>query len=127
MKYFRALLIALIPTLCLAAGTNGTQTANLAWTPPTSYSDGTTLPSGDIAFYTVVWNGPAGTAQQKTVTAPATGTTVPNLCGTVTLSVSVTTSATAAYPNSVSPASNTATFTSSVACAPKAPTNFTVS
>lgn len=60
-KVIAFLLLAFV-TLTFAAGT----AANLTWTAPTTYSDGTALAPTDIAFYTVTW----GTNTLK-VNAPA--------------------------------------------------------
>ncbi len=109
-------LLPFLGALAIGAGI----VANLSWTAPTAYLDGTAMPASDIASYTVtyVYGG-------KTVTAnfPAgtLSTTVSVPCGSTSFEVDVTTTATAVYPNAVSGQSNVVPYASGVACAPMAP------
>jgi len=112
--------------VALGAGTNGTQTANLSWTAPSQYTDGTNLSLSDIAFYTVQWTTAGGATQTKVVNAPTVTATVAALCGTANFTVTVTTSATAVYPNATSAPSGPVPFVSSVTCAPNPVTGLTV-
>lgn len=114
----KLLLLLLIPGLALAAGT----TANLTWVPPTAYSDGSPLPSTDLATYTISFT--KGTAAQTIhVAAPATSTTVSVSCGSTQFQISVTTTSTALYPNATSTPSGPVPYASGVVCAPLPPTN----
>lgn len=114
-----ALLVALaVPPMAEAAGT----TANLSWSAPTQYVDGTALPASDIAFYTVQFNG-----QSQKVTAPATTASVNVACGSASFTVTVTTTATAKYPNATSDPSGAVPYASGVVCRPKVVTGVTVS
>lgn len=128
MKKFLSGLVALLLTsLALAASTNGTQTATVSWTAPTQYTDGTTLAATDIANYTVSYV-TAASSTPKTVSVPAgtLTTTVAALCGTANFSVTVTTTATAVYPNATSSPGGPVPFVSSVNCVPNAPGGLTV-
>lgn len=94
-----------------------TPQATVTWTAPTAYNDGTALPATAIDHYTVTWSGPgAGSVTVKTLTA-----VVPVVCGTVQFSVTATTTATAAYPNSTSAPVGPVPFVSGVSCAPNPP------
>lgn len=99
-------------TITFAAGTS----AALSWTAPTTYTDGTAIPSGDIAFYTVTWN--AGTVK---VNAPELSAAINVPCGSTAFSVTVTTSATAKYPNATSLPAGPVPYATGIACAPNPP------
>ena len=109
-----ALLAVVAPAF--AAGT----TANLSWTQPTAYNDGTPMPASDIASYTVTY-----TYGGKVVTAnfPAgtLSTTVSVPCGGTSFEVDVSTTASAVYPSTNSAQSNLVPYASGVTCAPNAP------
>lgn len=124
MKYsfFGLLTILSLVTLTFAAGTS----ANLVWVMPTAYNDGTAVPLADIAFTTITWTpkiagGKISGSQQ--VKAPATSVSIPGLtCGDFNFTASVTTTATALYPNGVSPTVGPVLYTTGLACAPNPPT-----
>lgn len=116
----RLLLIALLVAavfepLAWASGT----TANVAVTPPAQYTSGEAMPASDVASYSIVWtfNG----VQQKTITAPASTTTVTILCGKVSFTAAVTTTAAALYPSATSVPSTPAVYDTGIKCAPGAP------
>jgi hypothetical protein len=89
--------------------------ATVTWTAPTAYIDGTVLPASDIDHYTVT---PAGGTSITTKTLSAV---VPVACGSVAFSVTATTTATAAYPNTTSAPAGPVTYVSGVGCAPNPP------
>lgn len=127
MKKFLSGLIALLLTsLALAASTNGTQTATVSWTAPTQYTDGTALAATDIASYTVTYQTATSAVKSLTVPAGTLTTTVAALCGTANFSVTVTTTATAVYPNATSSPAGPVPFVSSVNCVPNSPSGLTV-
>jgi hypothetical protein len=124
MKRFLPLLALLGATLVLAAGT----TANLAWTAPTAYTDGSAIANGDLATYVISWapaTGQIGPSGSASVAATSTSTTIPVACGSVTFTVAVTTSATAKYPNATSGVSNAVPYATGVTCAPNPPSALT--
>jgi hypothetical protein len=114
-----ALLFLLVGALAIsfAAGTSAT----LTWNAPTTYSDASALPVTDIAFYTVSWNG--GTVQ---VTSPALTTVVTVPCGSTAFSITVTTSATAKYPNATSAPDGPVPYATGIACVPNPPQGLAV-
>jgi hypothetical protein len=93
--------------------------ASVTWTAPATYVDGTPLPVGDIDHYTVSWTPVGNTAGALSVKTLAAS--VPIVCGTVQISVTVTTSATAVYPNTTSTPAGPVPFVSGIACAPNPP------
>lgn len=108
--------IALVKNVVHAAGPSYT----ISWQAPTQYIDNTALPATDIAFYTVTING----VPQKVTGALQLASTVP--CGNAILTVSVTTTATAKYPNAVSDPAGPVTYASGVTCKPNPPGALTV-
>lgn len=122
------LAVAMLALLAIKAYAAGT-TANVSWTAPTTYTDGETLAASDLAYYTIAWSplstggAPAGMLK---VIAPAITATVPVPCGGENFTVSVTTSATAKYPNATSAPSGAVPYASGVACTPNPPTGLTV-
>jgi hypothetical protein len=119
-----ALAALLAASSALAVGT----TANVAWTAPTTYSDGTALPATDIASYTITWSPVSPYAKAGTVTAASTAgsATVTNLsCGSYNFTVTVTTSATAYSPNS-SATSPVVVYNTGIACVAPKPSSFTI-
>src|SRR5579885_206625 len=96
-----ALTLLAAVTVTLGAGT----TANLSWTPPTQYTDGSPIGSSDLAYYTISWtpaSGVGGPSGSMKVTAPATAATVPVPCGSVNFTLTVTTGSAALYANATS-------------------------
>jgi hypothetical protein len=91
--------------------------ATVKWVMPTQYNDDSALPLADIAKSTVKW--PGGSLD---VPAPTASASVPVPCGDRVFTVTVTTKATAKYPNATSGDSAQVTFATGVTCAPKAPT-----
>jgi len=63
-----------------------------------------------------MWTTAAGKNQSVQVKAPLLSATVPALCGTVNFTVSVTTSASAKYPNATSTPAGPVPFVSSATC-----------
>jgi hypothetical protein len=118
--------LALIAPIAAASG----NTANLKWTAPTSYVDGTSLAAADLDHYTITWapaSGQAGPSGSITVAGSLTATTVPVACGQVTFSITVTTTASALYPNATSGPSSPAPYVTGITCVPKAPAGLTAS
>lgn len=109
-----------------AAGT----TANLSWTLPVAYIDGSTLPASAIASTTVEWRRTASGAVvgSVTVVTPAITATVPNLvCGGFVFDAFVTLTATAAVdPGGSSAPSAQANYATGVTCSPNPPGALTV-
>lgn len=126
-RIFSALKLAailLLPALALAAGT----TANLSWTAPTQYTDNTSIAAGELDHYTIAWApqaGKTGPTGSLTVAGTLTSATVPVACGDVTFTLTVTTSATAKYPNATSGPAGPVPYVSGVSCAPNPPGAFT--
>jgi hypothetical protein len=122
MKRLLPLLGLLAATLALAAGT----TANVAWTAPTAYTDGTAVGATDIASYTVTWTGSgASTSGSVKVIAPATTAAVTVPCGSATFTVTVTTSATAYIPNVTSSPTTGVPYATGVTCTINPPSALT--
>lgn len=101
-----------------AAFASGT-TMNVAIVYPTVYSSGDALPASDIASVTIQWSFVG--AQTKTITAPSTATTITILCGKVSVSAFVTTTASALYPSVAGTVSPSAVYDTGVVCKPGAP------
>lgn len=125
MKRFRHLLFSLgclsLVTLTLAAGT----TAHLSWSAPTTYNDTSPLPATDIDHYTLTWAPPTGQpGPSGSVNVPGTATTAtaPIPCGNTTFTLSVTTTATAKYPNATSAPTSPIPYASNISCTPNPPT-----
>lgn len=111
-------------TLCTVARAAGT-TANLTWTNPATYVDGSPLPATDIAGYTITWSGPPSGSLTLTAGSVTTAT-VPIACGSVNFTVVVNTTATALYPStSSSPSSPPAAYATGVKCSPNPVTGVT--
>lgn len=118
-----AAMIALTP-FAHAAG----KTANLFWTAPTQYTDGTALAAGDIGNYTIEAcekNSPT-TCITATPAGTATSATMAVVCGDYNSTISVTTSAAAVYPDTTSAPSNSVPYATGVTCSPNPPSALTV-
>ncbi|MGH9436392.1 MAG: hypothetical protein ACRD22_00505, partial [Terriglobia bacterium] len=96
--FFRSLFVlcgfALASSIALAAGT----TANLSWTAPTQYTDGTAIAAGELDHYTIAWSpaaGSAGPSGSLTVAGSVVNATVPVACGSTSFYINVTSTATA--------------------------------
>lgn len=130
MKHF----ITVISLLCIAAITApahaaGT-TANLTWTPPTQYTDGSPIAAGELDHYTITWapaSGQSGPTGSITVAGNLSSSQVPVPCGGVSFTLTVTTSATAKYPNATSGPAGPVPYVTGVTCGPKAVTGLAVS
>jgi hypothetical protein len=112
-------------TVSIAAGTSATA----SWNAPVAYDDGSALPASDIANYTVSWGpatGQAGPTGSTNVPAGTTTAVIPVACGTVTFTVSVTTTATAHYPNATSSPSTGVPYATGIACTPNPPSGLGV-
>lgn len=108
----------------IAAGASAT----VAWAPGAIYTDGTAVPAADIKSFTVAWvsgagGGPAG---QLTVPGTASSATVPVGCGGVSFTVTVTTSATAKFPNLTSDPSAAVPYATGITCTVNPPAGVTV-
>lgn len=123
MSRLAGLLATLIATAAVASGS----TATVAWTAPTAYSNGAALPASDIKNYTISWSRTAGGAVVGSLTATSSPVSVPVPCDGLVFSATVTTTATALYPNATSVPSNNAPYTSGIVCTPGPPTSVTVS
>jgi hypothetical protein len=124
-------ILTLLALLLLSATANAQSvtSVNVTWTDtPTTYPDGTPMPSTDIAFVTISWVAlGGGTTLNGTLQAPFSPPTitVATTCGTYIFSGAYTTTATAHVLNATSlPA--TAQYNTGVTCppgvAPAAPT-----
>ena len=102
--------------------------ATVTWVPPTQYSDGSAIASGDLDHYTVTWVGNPGPSGSVNVPAGASLPTVavPVACGQANFSVSVTTGAKAKYPNATSTSTGPVLFDSKVSCTPNPPSGLAV-
>lgn len=119
--------LALVSTLCVTYGA-GT-TANLTWTAPTAYTDGTSLPAADLDHYTISWApaaGQSGPTGSTTVAGNLTAATVPVPCGQVSFTLTVTTGASAHYPNATSGPAGPVPYVTGVTCQPNPPTGLAV-
>lgn len=126
-RILAALALGLLSCLCVTYGA-GT-TANLTWSAPTTYTDGSAIASGDIASYTISWapaSGQSGPTGTQSATASAVAATVPVACGSVTFTISVTTSSTAKYPNVTSGPSNAVPYATGVTCTINPPSGLAV-
>lgn len=108
----------------IAAGANAT----VGWSAVTTYTDGTPAPAADLKSYTVAWSAAAsgGPSGQLTVPGSATTAVVPVGCGGVTFTVTVTTTATAKYPNITSNPSASVGYATGITCTINPPTGVTV-
>jgi hypothetical protein len=116
--------LLLAASAAIAVGT----TANVAWTAPTTYSDGTALPLTDIASYTITWSPNSPYAKPGTITAASsagTATVTGLTCGTYNFTVTVTTTATAYSPNA-SATSSPVIYNTGITCVAPKPSTFTV-
>lgn len=121
----RLLALAILPTLALAVGT----TATLSWIAPTQYTDGSPVAAGDLDHYTITWapaSGQSGPSGSLTAPGSALTATVPVACGQVSFAITVTSSATARYPNATSGPTNPLSYVTGVKCTPNPPTGATV-
>lgn len=114
------IVLALLSYKAFAAGT----TATLTWVAPTTYLDGSALPVAQIDHYTINWLPSAGngTPGSMNVAGNVLTANVPLKCGNVTFTVSVTTTATATYPNATSAPSSDVPYATGVSCLPNPPT-----
>lgn len=120
-------LLAIAALVCVSALTvtfGAGTTANVSWTAPTQYTDGSAIKSGDLDHYTISWapaSGQSGPTGSTTVAGTATSATVPVACGSVSFTVTVTTSSTAVYANATSGPAGPVPYATGVACAPVPP------
>jgi hypothetical protein len=63
----------------------------VAWTLPTQYTDGSTMPAGTLASTTIAYRVGTAPVTLKVVPTPATSTTIPKALGTTCASAFVTT------------------------------------
>jgi hypothetical protein len=121
-----ALILLGAVTVTFGAGT----TANLTWTLPTKYTNGTTLPATDLAYTTISWTPQAGNSPGLTgsvkVTAPATTTVVSVPCSSVNFFASVTTTSGATYPNATSTNAGPVPYATGIVCTANPPTGLAV-
>lgn len=103
-------------------------TATVTWAPPTQYTDGSPLPAGDIKSYTIKWTRPGNAAVVGSVVVPAPALTVqaPTPCGDYQFTASVTTTATAKFPNETSSEVGPLPYASGIGCAPNPPAGVAV-
>lgn len=126
MRHLTALLLCVAASTALATGT----TANLTWTPPTQYTDGSPIAAGELDHYTITWapaSGQSGPTGSITVAGNLSSSQVPVPCGGVSFTLTVTTSATAKYPNATSGPAGPVPYVTGVTCGPKAVTGLAVS
>lgn len=128
MKVLRTAL-PLLALLSVAVSIAAGATATASWVAPTTYSDGSSLPISDIDHYTLTWapaSGQSGPSGSMNVAAGTISQTVNALCGSTTFTISVTTTATARYPNATSTPSGPVPYASGIACTPNPPTGLAV-
>ena len=112
-------------TASWAAGT----TADVAWVAPTTYTDGSPLPTSDIASYIITWTpatGQSGPSGSTNVPAGALTATVPVPCGSTSFTIAITTNATAKFPNITSAPTSPVPYATGVTCAPNPPSGLAV-
>ena len=117
-----AIIIVVIASVSIAkaAGTS----ANLAWTHPNAYTDGSALDVADIKETIITWRRPGRTNVVGTVrvTAPASQTVVTGLtCGSFAFTL-----ATVMTSGTTSDDSQPVTYSTGIQCAPNPPTNLKV-
>jgi hypothetical protein len=129
MKLLRSALLSCLVllgvTLSWAAGT----TAKISWSAPTTYTDTTALPVGDIDHYTLTWapaSGAGGPIGSMNVPGNLLTAQVPVPCGGTSFTVSVTTGPNAHIPNATSTPTNAVPYVSGIACVPNPPTGLVV-
>jgi hypothetical protein len=123
LRHITALLVVAVLAACSRAD-SAAPTYAVTWLLPTQYNSGLALPASDIASTTVVYKLNGGAAVLKVVTAPTTSTTIPKDLGVTCVAAFVTTTATAAAPNTAG--SQTADICMTLAGIPNAPTGLTV-
>lgn len=114
-----SVLTLLVLSVTWAAGVSAT----VSWVAPATYNDGSTVPSTDIDHYTLSWapvGSQAGPSGSVNVTSTSAVVAVP--CGSTSFSVTVTTSATAKYPNVTSGPDGPVSYASGVTCTINPPT-----
>lgn len=119
-RFLAALFLLAITAPAFAAGT----TANLTWTAPTQYTDGSPIAAGDLDHYTITWapaSGQSGPSGSITVAGNLSGSQVPVPCGGVSFTLTVTTGATAKYPNATSGPAGPVPYVTGVTCGPNPP------
>ncbi len=135
MRALRAAAIAAMVLSAAALALAGTPPiATVSWTAPTQYTDGTTLPATDLAYYTVSAcevNSPQTCIVQKAMPAtagqpPPLTLQVPMVCGTYNFTVTATTTATAVNPNATSGPAGPVQDVSGVSCRPNPPAGVAV-
>lgn len=120
---FGVLVIFVVCALVSLSWATGS-TATVSWLAPTAYVDGTPMPPGDIASYTLSWSpkqGTPGASGSQKVDAGALSAVVTVPCGSTEFVMTVTTTATAVYPNATSSAAGPVTYVTGVSCAPNPP------
>ncbi|MGH9760625.1 MAG: hypothetical protein ACREDR_01225 [Blastocatellia bacterium] len=116
MNFLRSIAILFLALITVSFATGNS--ATLTWTAPTAYTSGEALPAIDIAFYTISWGNGASSVK---VLAPALTTVVTVPCGSTNFVATVTTSATALYPNSTSASTNQIPYVTGIGCVPNPP------
>jgi len=87
----RFLLLLLISTSVFALEKTTEDDVTACWTPPTEYTDGSSLPPVDLKSYTVYWTCDASGEGSKNVDAPQVCTNLKgNLVGQCSISVTAT-------------------------------------
>lgn len=120
----RFLLLALLGLASVAAQATGT-TAVVNWLAPTTYDDNkTALPVASLATYNVSWvvKGSTAVVGTKVINAPTLSATVTTglTCGVYTISVTDTTTATAAISPSTTSVTASIDYDTGITCAPPA-------
>lgn len=124
-RALQVLALILVSGVVFGAGTS----ANVKWIAPTAYTDGSAVAAGDLDHYTLSWapaTGQAGPTGSVTIAGNLTAATVPVACGEVTFTISVTTSASARYPNVTSGPGGAVPYVTGVTCTVNPPTGLAV-
>lgn len=102
--------------------------ASVSWLAPTTYADTSVIAAGELDHYTISWTStaPGGPSGSLTVPGTALAAVVPLSCGAANFAVTVTTTASAKYPNATSGPAGPVLWDSKVVCAPNPPTGLAV-
>lgn len=121
MKKFQVFLITLLFAAPMAAWPS---TADVRWSPPTAYEDGTPMPASDIKNYKIYYGSKSGGPYQFVITVPGNANTVQitNLTNGTWYFVATTVS----VQDSESAPTSEVSKTINIVRKPRAPVNFTI-
>jgi hypothetical protein len=113
--------LSAVALLTVVAAWAAGRSATVTWSAPAAYAEDTALPATDIDHYTLSWVPAAGAGPSGSVDVKALTAVIPVTCGSVLFSVTVTTTASAVYPNTTSAPVGPVPYASGIACAPNPP------